>query len=95
MIPDSAMRMTITRYVDDMMLYAKSLDELVYMSETLIEELARMGFKLNTKKTKIFRLELDTPHVDSAFVAINDDLVEILATDAAYRYLGRKLTTCI
>ncbi len=92
MIPDSVVRLTNSRYADDMMLYAKSLDELVCMSETLIEELVRMGLKLNTKKTKIFRLELDTPHVDSDVVAINDDMVEILISEITHRYLGRKNT---
>ena len=51
--PD-AERLTNIRYADDVMLYAKSLEELHDMLSMLIEELQKIGLRLNSDKTKIF-----------------------------------------
>lgn len=46
-------RFTNTRYADDVLIFAKSLDELMEMMEMLVEELATIGLTLNGSKTKI------------------------------------------
>ena len=53
LIEDIFSRLTNTRYADDILIYAKSLEELVYMTTSLIEELRMIGLRLNTEKTKI------------------------------------------
>ena len=46
-------RLTNIRYADDLMLFATSSKDLIYMLETLIPELAACGLQLNSAKTKI------------------------------------------
>ena len=45
--------MTNVRYADDLMLFAKSLDEAVDMVNLLQEELRKAGLEMNAKKTKV------------------------------------------
>ena len=45
--------LTNVRYADDLMLYAKHWDELIFMMETLIVELSAVGLHLNIQN-KIF-----------------------------------------
>jgi hypothetical protein len=47
-------RLTNVRYGDDLLVYVKSLPKLVYMINSLCEELALVGFQLNAAKTTIF-----------------------------------------
>ena len=55
-------RCTNIRYADDMLLFAKSLEELVFMMESLVHELAHIGLQLSSSKTKIFTTQsLTTP----------------------------------
>jgi len=53
----SGARFSNTRYADDVMLFAKSLEEATEMAELLIEEFAKFGLELNTSKTKIITNE--------------------------------------
>ena len=46
-------RLTNTRYTDDIMPFAKSVEKLVDMLELLYPELASVGLELNVAKTKI------------------------------------------
>ena len=46
-------RLTNTRYADDILVYASTLDELSTMTKLLIDELKEVGLELNYKKTKI------------------------------------------
>ena len=43
-------RLTNIRYADDILLFAKSIEEVVSMTEKLIKELQRIGLALNAKK---------------------------------------------
>ena len=54
-------RLTNSRYADDIMMYAKSLDELHDMVHWLMEELANVGLQLNGSKTKIPKTMADPP----------------------------------
>ena len=49
-------RFTNTRYAEDILLYAKSLDELIFMLELLQKELAIIGVQMHDMKTKIYNL---------------------------------------
>jgi len=77
------------RYADDLPLYAKSLPELVYMIQILCEELAQVGLHLNGSKTKLLTTCADCV---PEFVTINGETLDVLAPDAAHKYLGRKYT---
>ena len=46
-------RLSNSRYVDDILVYAKSLHEAIAMIELLMEEFQRVGLSLNALKAKI------------------------------------------
>ena len=81
-------RITNTRFADDILLYAKSFEELQFMMAVLIFELSRIGLTINEKKTKILASEHDQ-NIDSRFVEIADHFIEILPSSSHHRYLGR------
>jgi len=81
-------RLTNVRYADDIVLYAKTSDELVFMMESLIQELGKIGLHLSPHKTKVFT----TSDVESAlYLDICGDMVEVLMPDSVHKYLGRHL----
>ena len=84
----SGERFTNTRYVDDVMLFAKSLQEATEMVELLIEEFTKFGLGLNASKTKIITNEL----VPYEFVDIAGSMVEVLGSTDEHRFLGRYLS---
>ena len=45
--------LTNTRYADDVLLYAKSMEELKEMLELLLDELRHVGLEMHESKTKI------------------------------------------
>ena len=54
-IAHGLVRLTNTRYADDVLLYLKPLEELESMMERFVISLQRIGLTLNTKKTKLLR----------------------------------------
>ena len=81
-------RLTNIRYADDILLFAKSLEELVFMMESLVHELAHIGLQLSSSKTKIFTTQsLTTP----LFVEVCEEMVQVLTGDQTHKYLGRSL----
>ena len=85
-------RLTNSRYADDIFVYAKSLNEAIFMMETLVEELAKVGLSLNADKTKILRGPIEDDGFDVSFVHIASDLVEVLDVQSSHKYLGKQLT---
>ncbi|CAE8637533.1 unnamed protein product [Polarella glacialis] len=82
-------KLTNMRYADDLMIYAKSWQELCHMIELLCEELANIGLHLNTSETKLFTTtSLDKP----LFIDIAGGMVEVLTGTDFHKYLGRHLT---
>ena len=81
-------RLTNIRYADDILLYAKSLGELVFMMESLVHELSQVGLQLSSSKTKIFTTQALTKPL---FVEICGEMVEALTGDQTHKYLGRRL----
>ena len=82
-------RLTNTRYADDILLYAKPLDELQRMTELLMIELEVVGLSMNAKKTKILHTPLEDELHDCDFADIEGEIVEIIQDDSWHRYLGR------
>ena len=80
-------RLTNSRYVDDVMIFGKSENEICEMTEMLIEELAKVGLHLNGSKSKV--ITNDAPEYD--WVDIAGELVDILKPTETHRYLGRHL----
>ena len=81
--------MTNIRYADDLILYATSLENLVFMLETLFEELAKVGLNVNGLKSKIMT---STPSVNKRMIDVNGDFIEIMCVGDKHKYLGRMLS---
>ena len=80
-------RLTNIRYADDILLFGKSLEEVVSMVELLAEVLREFGLDLNTSKTKILSTEDNN---DAPVYCITEcGTIEVLATTSKYKYLGR------
>ena len=63
--------MTNIRYADDVLLYAKSLQELESMTERLLEALKAIGLLLNATKTKIIRCNASEDESSLNFIEID------------------------
>ena len=81
-------RLTNTRYADDILVYAKSLEELMMMMEMLGEELAAIGLSMHETKTKILTTSTNPQF---QWVEIRGMMIEILQRDHCHKYLGRLL----
>ena len=85
-------RLTNTRYADDILLYAKSLDELQHMTELLLPELALVGLRLNASKTRILHTDFPDSGSETDLVEIGGEFISILHVGSWHRYLGRHLS---
>ena len=81
-------RLTNTRYADDVMLFAKTAEELIQMVELLIEAFGKVGLELNTAKSKI----LTNDSIEYSYLDIAENLVEVVEPDSHHKYLGRYLS---
>ena len=81
-------RFSNTRYADDVMLFAKSMEEATEMVELLIHEFAKFGLELNTSKTKIITNDV----VSYEYVDIAGSMVEVLGPNSEHNFLGRYLS---
>ena len=86
-------RLTNIRYADDILLYAKSLDELVSMAEGLLDEMKKIGLSLNDTKTKVLRCFPSDEDSSINVIEIFGELIKILDEEDSHRYLGRQLCT--
>lgn len=77
------------RYADDIMLFAKSADELQEMLTLLVQELELVGLNLHMDKTKILTTSSRTERPPN--IQVDGQIIEILNEDEAHRYLGRKI----
>ena len=85
---DDGEALTNIRYADDIMLFATSPEDLLFMITALKEELARIGLSLNASKTKVLTTLDD---IDFQSMVIDGEPVDILSGNTAHKYLGRKL----
>ncbi|CAE7782028.1 pol [Symbiodinium sp. CCMP2592] len=84
---DGATNLTEIRFADDLMLYAKSWQELVVMLESLKVELAFVGLSLHAAKTRIFTTATSP---DTSFIDVDGNMIPVLSDDDAHLYAGRK-----
>ena len=88
-IDEQYLRLTYMRYADDIILYAKSKDELRSMLELFVTELSHIGLTLNEDKTKI----LTCSHIDQPDnISVHGMPIEILSQTKAHKYLGRLIS---
>ena len=81
-------RLTNTRYADDVLLYSTSLSGIREMLSLLHDELAKVGLQMHGEKTKVLT---NVSHETPLHITVGDMQVEVLATDACHKYLGRQL----
>ena len=83
-------RLTNIRYADDLLLFGKSLSEVVVMLEKLVTILKLYGLDLNMTKTKIMSTKSPAEAIQ---VCITDfGPIEILGANDRQQYLGRLFT---
>ena len=78
-------RLTNIRYTDDILLYAKSLDELVSMAEGLLHEMKKIGLSLNGKNTKVLRCFPSDEDSSINVIEIFGELIKILNKEDSHR----------
>ena len=84
-------KITNIRYANDLMLYARSLQDLrdmTDMTEFLITELGTMGLQLNASKTKTFTTFSGSKPMHMEFVGSS---MQILSGRSKHKYLGKTL----
>ena len=91
LLADDAERLTNIRYADDVMLYAKSLEELHTMLTMLMEELEKIGLHLNSAKTKILSTVQNVPH----FLDVAGNFYLDIAAGGSSQVFGQAFAGCI
>ena len=76
------------RYADDILLFAKSVEEMQIMIDMLSEELLNVGLEMHPSKTKILTSCNPLP---CHMVDAGDMMIEVLSCDKSHKYLGRLL----
>ena len=79
--------LTNIRYADDIIMFAKTLDEAQHMIELLVEVFAECGLELNAKKTKI--LSTSTTTTEQVALIAECGAVDIVPKLRIQKYLGR------
>ena len=72
-----------------LMLFATASNDLIYMLEALIPELAACGLQLNSAKTKILTT---SPSESSEFVDVCGEMAQVIHAETVHKYLGRNLS---
>ena len=85
---DGVHRLTNVRYADDIMLFAKTEQELIQMVELLVEVFQSVGLELNAAKSKI----LTNAPIDYSYVDVTESFVEIIDAGSFHKYLGRYIS---
>ena len=80
-------RLTNIRFADDLLIFAKSIDEAIYMLDTLVDTFREYGLELNSKKTKL--LSTTTITEDTILVEQLAGFIEIIASNRTHKYFGR------
>ena len=83
-------RLTNLRYADDLLLFGKSLAEVLEMLEILSAELVGVGLSINGSKTKILTTDLNASSSENPlYVDVAGSMVEILRRGTVHKYLGK------
>ena len=65
-------RLTNVRYADDLMLFCKTIEEVVGMVNLLRAELSEFGLEMNTKKTIVFTTDANVFMKEALFMVESD-----------------------
>ena len=87
-LKDDAPKLTNIRYADDMLLFARNLNELTEMLNFLQEELSKIGLEMHGDKTKILTNELDNLF---SMMDVGGMFIQVLPADKSHKYLGRMI----
>ena len=71
-------RLTHPRYAGDILLFAKLLDELVYMIDRLLREMKHIGLSLNCSKPRNLKCNPNGDNSSINFIEIPGEFVHIL-----------------
>ena len=71
------------------LLFATSSNDLIYMLEAPIPELAVCGLQLNSAKTKILTT---SPSESPEFVDVYGEMVQVIHAETVHKYFGRHLS---
>lgn len=83
-------RLTELRYADDLLLFGKSMEEVVDMFELLAQELTNAGLTINASKTKILTTDENITCSEAPLlVDAAGSMVEVVRRNATHKYLGR------
>ena len=73
------------RFADDLLLFARTKFETIFMLETLMEELAYVGLCLNAGKTVVLTNEAQPPQ---CLILTNQDAIVVKGNDVGHKWLG-------
>ena len=80
-------RLTNIRFADDLLIFGKSLDEVVSMIEKLVHVLSEYGLEMNVKKTKL--LSTTTTSNETVLIDTSVGFIELVSAGSFHKYLGR------
>ena len=78
------------RFVDDILTFAKSYEEIGHVLDVLVDALRQVGLVLNAGKTNILTTQSQHP---AELVSPGGIIVEILERDRAHKWLGCMIST--
>ena len=89
-LPDA---LTNVRYADDLLLFGKSLPEVLHMLEVRVLELNAAGLSMNGTKTKLLTTDSKESLADiPLLVEVAGTFVELVRGQTTHKYLGKKLS---
>ena len=86
-IDSGAENLTNTRYADDVLLYAKYLEELKEMLKLLLDEFRKVGLEMHESKAKI----LTSRNTSQEKFTVRNMSRQILPVSSSHKYLGKLL----
>lgn len=85
-------RLTNTRYADDILLYARSLNKLEHMISLLLIELQKSGLRPNFEKAKILHSSSADEGANYDHIDIDGNFIRVTHPEGYHRYLWRYLS---
>jgi len=91
-VPVATARFTDVRFADDVLLYARSLEDAKSMLAVLLEEFQAVGLQLNASKTKILTTAaVESPPGTCKVEWVSGRCIHVLSHADSHKYLGRAL----
>ena len=84
-LEDGDSKLLDLRFADDLLLFARTKCEAIFMLETLMEELACVGLCLNAGKTVVLTIEAQPPN---CLTLTNHETIVVKGNDVGHNWLG-------